>query len=73
MLAESLVDRAEVGQAVGLPVAVAELAVDGEALLQAGDGLVILPRPPVDLAEAGDAVGLPVAGTQLPADGEAFL
>jgi hypothetical protein len=62
--AQPLVDDAEVAQAVGLALAVAQLPEDVEAVLQAGDRLLVPPKAVVDEAEIIEGMGLggPVPG-----------
>jgi hypothetical protein len=64
---------AKVAERLGLAIWAAELPVDGEAFLQAGDGLVIPPQPLVHSTEVGQADGLTVAVAQLLVDRKAFL
>src|SRR5437588_153808 len=64
---------AKIPQHLDLPVAVAQLPEDGEAVLEAGGCLPVPPQPLVDVAEAVQAEGLAVAVAQLPEDGDAVL
>src|ERR1700730_10475404 len=64
---------AKIPQRLGLPVAVAQLPEDGEAVLQEGDRLLVTPQPLVDAAEVVQGIGFPEAVARLPADGEAVL
>src|SRR5437870_12046214 len=64
---------AKIPQRLGLPVAVAQLPADSEAVLLADDRLLVAPQALVDGAEVGQTDGLPVAVAQLPEDSEAVL
>src|SRR5712691_8601996 len=64
---------AKIPQRLDLTVAVAQLPADGEAVLEAGDRLLVAPQPLVDDAEVVQADGLAAAVAQRPADGKAVV
>jgi hypothetical protein len=67
------VDDAEAVEAVTFALAVAQLAVDGEARPQEGERLLVAPQPSVEVAEVAQADGLAAAVAQPPLDGQALL
>jgi hypothetical protein len=64
------VDVTEVGEGIGLPVAVAALPVQLEGALVAGDRPTVVAEVLVDLAEAVPGAGLPVVVAQILAQGQ---
>src|SRR5438034_8841198 len=70
MQALCLIDVAEVAQAESLAEAVVQLAADGQALLQMGQRLAVLPLPVIAGAEVVVRLGLGAQVTHLASDAE---